>query len=181
MYTAVFETIHVAPETQETFSFSKPIDWQLVAPPAEEPNFDEPTYFLPLSVATALYSVAIFSVGARPAPSDISLREWIEITTEAEALRPVAVGTLRGYTFDARHAIGAARVITRTIYIENDGTLYAISAMAAEQAFESMKFLLTEMTESFRFANPVPQSDNNAITDPFMAAIEELFPTRATV
>lgn len=159
MYNAELETIAVTPQGREelAFSYSKPLDWQSIAIPHEEPNFDDPKYFLPVAVATAMYGIGVFSVGVRPAFEDGTVREWLEwICGEdnimIEDLREVSVGQMRGYIFDARQATGVATMVMRNLYVEDGGRLYAVCAMAAEQIFDSMQFILAEMTESFRLA-----------------------------
>ncbi len=183
MYNAVLENIHVAPEGQEAFTFSKPLDWTLVPVTKETPRFDDPNYFQPLAVATAMYGVAAFNVGVRPFPAGMSLRHWVEDSCaaarlRAEDLREVSVGDHRGVMFDARHSIGAARVSLRNLYIEHGGNLYAVCTLASEPIFRSMEFILAEMTESFRPASPAAPAVANAATDPFLAALDELFPVQ---
>lgn len=159
MYNAELETIHVVPQGLENlaFSFAKPKDWQRISLPAEAPNFDDPKYFLPVAVCTAMYGIAVFSVGVRMRYNEGSVREWLEALCaedkiEIEDLREISVGEMRGFMFDARQMAGASTMMMRNLYVEDAGRLYAICAMAAEPVFQSMQFILAEMTESFRLA-----------------------------
>ncbi|HEU0120743.1 MAG TPA: hypothetical protein VFQ91_09475 [Bryobacteraceae bacterium] len=160
MYNAALEIIAVTPQGREelAFSYAKPSDWQSVEIPHEEPNFEDPKYFLPVAVATALYGIGVFSVGVRPAFDDGTVREWLEWLCgedqiQIEDLREVSVGPMRGYIFDARQKVGVGTMVMRNLYVEDGGRLFAVCAMAAEQIFASMQYILAEMTESFRLAH----------------------------
>jgi len=161
MYNAELETIQVVPPGREeyAFSYAKPVDWQPIPIPYEAPDFDDPKYFLPVAVSSAMYGVAVFSVGVRPRHAEGTVKEWLETlcredNVELTDLREVSVGPMRGYMFDARQKAGITAVIMRNLYVEDGGRLFAVCTMAAEPFFHSVEYILAEMSESFRLADP---------------------------
>lgn len=153
-------SIHsVSPAGREFLAFSLdiPEGWKIGDVPAEDPNFDDPNYFLPLAAAVSPSGDGAITAGARMAFSDGALLDWLQyLTSEANIeildIERFTAGEMTGVRFDARQQSGGDALRMRNLYIEDGGRLYAISAMAAEPAFDAIAAELTEVLESFRLA-----------------------------
>lgn len=145
----------ISPAGREFLAFSLdiPDDWKIAAVPAEDPNFEDPTYFLPLAAAVSPSGDGAITAGARMAFSDGALLDWLQFLTSSANIDILEIerftaGKMTGVRFDARQQT----LRMRNLYIEDGGRLYAISAMAEEQAFDAIAPALTEVLESFRLA-----------------------------
>jgi hypothetical protein len=150
-------TIQVTPHGIEhlAFSYALPSDWNIGEVPAEEPNFDDPKYFLPLAAAVSPDGSGAFTAGARPGYADGALSDWLtylcsQDNIEIEAIRPFSHGEMRGLRFDARQSDGETTMCMCNVYVEDGGRLFAICTMAIEPLFPPIAPILSAIAESFR-------------------------------
>lgn len=150
MYTADLETIIALPLNNEelALSYSKPAGWLIMQPlPVAAPGA-----FQPLAVVTG-FAGAVFSVSMRPAPATGSLREWIAAADSAD-LREISVGPWEGFIAEAEYTAGVSRLMTRSLYFEDNDRLFVVSTAAPAEVFESLQIVLAEMMESVRLIAP---------------------------
>ena len=177
--------ITVIPEGREflAFSYAKPEGWVTGDIPAEEPNFEDPKYFVPLAAAVSPDGAGAFTVGARMAYSDGTLQDWLsflcsEDNIEILTSREFSADGMRGIRFDAVQRADGAVLLMRNLYIEDGGRLYAICAMANQANFEPVSEALAEITESFR---PVevkgPTGETDARAEPGLDTLDQEHPT----
>lgn len=102
-------THSVSPAGREFLAFSLdiPDDWKIGDVPAEDPNFDDPNYFLPLAAAVSPSGDGAITAGARMAFSDGALLDWLQyLTSEANIeildIERFTAGEMTGVRFDAR-------------------------------------------------------------------------------
>jgi len=137
------------------FSYSVPSDWTIGELPAEEPNFEDPKYFLPIAAAVSADGSGAFTVGARPGYEDGTLSDWLrylcsEDNIEIDSLREFTCGEMRGLRFDARQSDGETTMCMCNLYVEDGGRLFAICAMAIEPLYPAVAPILSAVSESFR-------------------------------
>jgi len=152
--------VDIVPQGREflAFSYAQPSDWIAADIPVEEPNFEDPKFFLPVAAAVSPGGSGAFTVGARMSYSDGTLQEWLgflcrEDTIEVSEVRQFSAGAMRGLRFEARQEADGAVMRMSNLYVEDGGRLYAVCAMAAEANFEGIAPTLAAMAESFRPAD----------------------------
>jgi hypothetical protein len=156
MDTAV-KSVHCAPELNIDlgFRYEIPADWEQMILPGEDPDFDNPVFFLALSVSCATYGVAAFSVAARPAYDDGTVYDWARWLCEQNeialtALMPSNVGDHRAWLAEGTQANEAGPTVVRAFFLEDGGRLYNLSLMAAEVLWPSVEPILMCILASFR-------------------------------
>lgn len=169
--TATEQTVHCIPVQNPKlgFQYEIPADWQEMEIPAEEPDFDNPVFFLALSVSCAKYGVAAFSVAVRPAYSDGAVHDWaawlcMENQIDLTSLMPVEVAGIRMWQAEGRQSNEAGPTVVRALFFEDGGRLYNLSLMAAEVLWPGMEPLMQGMAESFAL------DFTQGATAPFVAA-----------
>lgn len=152
-------TIEFRPAGREFLACScdLPEDWKIGEIPPEEPNFDDPTYFLPLAAAVSPDGAGALTVGARMAYDDGTLLDWLqylcaESNVAVENIERFEAGGLSGVRFEGIQRAEGAALRMNNLYIEDGGRLYAVCAMAAEALYEPVAPALQSIVESFRLA-----------------------------
>jgi len=171
--------ITVIPEGREflAFSYAKPEGWVTGDIPAEEPNFEDPKYFVPLAAAVSPDGSGAFTVGARMAYSDGTLQDWLgflcsEDNIEILESREFVADGMRGIRFDARQRADGAVLLMRNLYVEDGGRLYAICAMADQANYGAVADALEEIAESFR-----PVEVKGPAAEPDLGTLDQEHPT----
>lgn len=141
------------------FSFLLPDDFRAVPLPDEQPRFDEPGTFFPLTVAMAGYAAIVFSVAARPAYEDGTLTQWLTYLCAAQQMEhseiePAKVGAHEGVACFARQQSEAGPMKMRLCLFEDGGRMVNVSVMSPEPLWGSVADKLRTMIDSFALSSP---------------------------
>ena len=127
---------------------------QLPQPP-ERPDFDNPGVFASLAVYVAAYGTFVFSVAARPAYAEGSLRDWLfdlcrQKGLEIERAAPVVVDGDPAATCLATQKTDAGLMKVRITLLEDDGRLFVLTATAPAPLWRVHNCAFEEMFDSFK-------------------------------
>lgn len=153
----VMETIHVVPAGREWLSYrcEKPADWKQADLPQEEPDFSDPTVFLPLSIWVAEYGIVVFSIAARPAFDSGAVAQWAEWLAGEQKIRltgrrTINVGELAALVYEGEQDADAGPMRVRLMFIEDGKRLFVATCMAHQQLWAGVDGLFDQMLASFR-------------------------------
>lgn len=141
------------------FSFLLPADWRRVDLPPDEPKFDQPDYFIPLSINMAVYGAIVFVVAARPAYDDGAVDAWLSYLCGSQkihrdVIRATQVGPHPAVACDGEQPSEAGPMKLRLTLLEDGGRMVNIMAMAPAALWGSVEPTLKTMIESVRLATP---------------------------
>ena len=147
-------TIEFRPAGREFLACSceLPEDWKIGEIPPEEPNFDDPTYFLPLAAAVSPDGNFALTVGARMAYDDGTLLDWLQYlcatdNIEIDDIEKWSEDGMTGVLFNGRQHAGGCTMFSRNLYVEDGGRLFAVSTMTSQPGLT-----VPEISASFRLA-----------------------------
>lgn len=153
MFDALLETIRVVPPGRAglAFFYTKPTTWTVAPLPRDFFRKAGAGHFEPLVLATSPDGAALFTIGVIALPQGGATLQWLtglcrEGNVEIDATRQFG----GGYLFNAHHTVDGRVTIIRKFYVETQGHLFAVTAMAAQPVFAAMELILSSMTESFR-------------------------------
>jgi len=148
-------------------SFLKPQDWNLLKIPDEPLKFEEPAYFLALAIAMAPYGTVLFTVAARPAFDDGTVRDWAQYLCGENKIEIVSdedttLGGLRGCLVIGAQDSEAGRLKMRVFFFEDGKRLFQTNIIAPEQIWPSVEQQLDFMQRSFRLDQVLGQTTPTA-------------------
>lgn len=126
--------------------------------PEEGPRFEEPTFMLPLWLASSPVAMALVTVAVRPAYEDGTVKQWLEYLCREQGLEVRAIGAgLVGAAEHQRTAVLAeagqeqegTRLRFRIAAVEDGGYLYVVMGMAPEELWASYGEALAHAVGSF--------------------------------
>ena len=141
------------------FTATLPVDWISHELPSEEPNFGDPTSFVPLAVVTAPHAAIVFAFVARPAFDDGTLHDWARFLLEHNQLQPRAIGseTVAGVPAVVGEATQESEVgplVVRFAFFEDGGRLVNVTLTAPELFADSVRAAWFAMLQSFTLESP---------------------------
>lgn len=141
------------------FTADLPADWISHELPPEEPDFSDPTTFVPLAVVTAPHSAIVFAFAARPAHDDGTLHDWAWYHLNHEQLAPRAIGAdvVAGVVAMTGEAVTDSELgpmVTRFTFFEDGGRLIHLSLTAPEVLADAVVHAWFGMLRSFRLETP---------------------------
>jgi hypothetical protein len=137
------------------FEVGVPADWQKLPLPEEAVDFDRPTAFLPLGVFMANYGAIVFSVAARPAYEDGTVRQWLDFLCREQGFSmgetgPVQIGSLQAVESYGTQSAEVGVMRLRIVAAEDGGRLVTLTCMAPEALWPAVGETLDAMLQSFR-------------------------------
>ena len=131
--------------------------------PAERPDFDQPSAFASLALFVAAYGTFVFSVAARPAYAEGSVRDWLfdlcrQTGLEIERAAPVLVDGDPAATCLATQKTDTGVLKVRLTLLEDDGRLFVLTASAPAPLWRAHSNAFDEMFSSFKLAEKFGQT-----------------------
>ncbi len=132
-------------------------DCETLQLPPERPDFRQPDTFVTLGKYVAAYGTFVFSVAARPAYSEGSLRDWLfdlcrQKGLEIERAAPALVDGEPAATCLAAQNSDAGIMKMRLTLLEDDGRLFVLTASAPAPLWRAHSNAFDEMFDSFKLA-----------------------------
>ena len=147
-------TIKPAMDSLE-FGLHVPKGWQQAPIPQDQPDFNDPSAFMPLAVFVAPFGTVVFSVAARPAYAQGEPMHWLltmaqQQNLQIEAPQPCELNELKGATCLAQQQSDVGPVQTRTVFLRNGNTMLLLSALAPLQIWPSLAATFDNMFGGFQ-------------------------------
>jgi hypothetical protein len=141
-----------------SYSHLLPAGWHRIPVPEEAPDFSEPV-FMALSVNMAPYGAVVFTVAARPAFSDGTVRDWMLYVCRREGFEIGEISATRIGDAPAIHCAAsqqtdAGPMTLRNVMIEDGDRLIALSAMAPAAIWPALEATFETILQSFRLTDP---------------------------
>ncbi len=132
---------------------------QLLQPP-DRPDFTDPSAFASLAVYVAAYGTFRFSVAARPAYTEGSVRDWLfdvcrQKNLEIERAAPVLVDDAPAATCLATQKTEALVTKVRITLVEDDGRLFVLTTSAPALLWRAHSIAFEEMFDSFKLLEKI--------------------------
>lgn len=141
------------------FTANLPSDWIVHEVPAEEVDFSNPTFLVPLAIVTAPHAAIVFAFAARPAYDDGTLHDWATYLLNHNQLQPRAIGMDQAAGVPA--VIGEAvqpsdlgPMVVRFAFLEDGGRLINLTFTAPELLDASVRDAWFAMLQSFALETP---------------------------
>lgn len=165
------------------FTVQLPSDWIAHELPPEEPDFSNPTSFLPLALVTAPHAAIVFAFAARPAYDDGTLHDWAWYNLTNNQLTPRAIGPgkVAGVTAivgEATQPSDLGTMVVRFAFIEDGARLINITLTAPELLadavreawFAGIASFALETTKGSRFTEENVKPARSSPVDPDIEA-----------
>lgn len=141
------------------FSIQVPPDFVAPALPEEEAKFENPTFMMPLWLASSPLAAALVTVSVRPAYEDGSVIQWLHYLAEAQGLKlttlmPGTVGTHAAIIADAEQEQDGTLLKFRIAALEDGGHLFIVMSMVPADLWPSFGATLGDAVASFALASP---------------------------
>ena len=143
------------------FSVEVPADFHTPALPPAEPKFEDPTFVMPLWVASSSVALAVVAVAARPAYDNGTVSEWLGYLAREQGL---TLTDLQLVTLGGKHAAIMAnaeqtqedtQLKLRFAAFEDGGYLFIVNVMAPAELWPSFGAVLEAAIASVRLTNPL--------------------------
>jgi len=141
------------------FAVPLPVGWIAHELPGEEPDFSNPTFFLPLAIVTAPHAAIVYAFAARPAYDDGTLQDWAVYLLSHNQLRPQIlgpgrVGTLPAIVGEAVQDSEMGPMRVRFAFIEDGKRLLNLTLSAPEMLADVLKDAWGALLASFTLETP---------------------------
>jgi hypothetical protein len=137
------------------FEINLPPDCRRLPQPGEVPDFSQPTTFASLGTFVATYGTFVFSVTARPAYGEGSVRDWLfdlcqQRGLEIEHAAPAQLAGEPAATCLATQKTSSGLMKVRLTLLEDDGRLFVLTAAAPAALWRARVNTFDEMFASFK-------------------------------
>ncbi len=141
------------------FEINVPGDFVEPQLPQEEPRFEEPTFMMPLWVASSPVALALVTVSARPAYEDGSVIEWVQYLAAAQGLTlkacmPGRVGPHAAILAEATQEQDGTMLEFQFAAVQDGEFLFIVMGMVPEGLALSFRPALERAVASFRLVSP---------------------------
>ena len=148
--------VHVMPPAPGSpFRCAVPQDWERLPLLSDEPDFSDPTTFMPLGAFMVDAGSMIVTIAGRPAYDSGSPAQWLpylcrELGFEATASAPIPTSRHRAIaSCHATQATSRGPMHMRLALYEDQGQWILLTAMAVAPRWESLERTFLDVVESF--------------------------------
>ncbi len=141
------------------FTAVLPEGWISHELPNEDPDFSNPTLFVPLAIVTAPHAAIVFAFAARPAYDDGTLQDWAWYHLNNNQIQPRAVGrdvvtNVAAVSGEATQQSEVGPLVVRFAFFEDGGRLVNLTLTAPELLADTVRDAWFAMLKSFRLETP---------------------------
>ena len=142
------------------FSASTPSDFVTPELPCARPNFEDPTFMMPLWAASSPIALAVLAVAVRPAYDNGTLTDWLTYLAGEQGLaltnlRTAKLGSHPALLASAEQVQEGTALNLRLAAFEDGGYLFIITAMCPAELWPSFGPVLEAAVESIQLTEPL--------------------------